>query len=60
MRMPFGEHQGKDLEEIPSGYLKWAAGNVEDDGLASACDEEWRWRQDHDCHWYAEAHRDGD
>lgn len=23
MRMPFGKHQGKELTEIPKGYLHW-------------------------------------
>jgi uncharacterized protein (DUF3820 family) len=23
MKMPFGKHQGKDLTEIPKGYLRW-------------------------------------
>jgi hypothetical protein len=25
--MPFGRHKGKDLTEIPRGYLRWALKN---------------------------------
>ena len=27
--IPFGKHKGKRLEDIPGGYLRWAAENVQ-------------------------------
>jgi hypothetical protein len=29
MKMPFGKHKGKELTEIPRGYLRWLQGNIE-------------------------------
>ena len=26
----FGKHKGKELSDIPSGYLKWAVNNIND------------------------------
>ncbi len=28
MEMPFGKHRGKEITEIPRGYLKWLENNV--------------------------------
>ncbi len=50
MKMPWGKHKGEDLEDIPSGYLRWLAENCEDDYIASAADEEFRWRTDNQAH----------
>lgn len=47
----FGKYKGKDLEEIPSGYLKWLAENCEDDEVATAADDEYNWRTDHNKHF---------
>lgn len=27
--MPFGKHKGKSLEDVPSGYLRWALENAD-------------------------------
>lgn len=29
MRMPFGKHRGKDLEDVPDSYLLWCLANLE-------------------------------
>jgi len=29
MQCHFGKHSGKDLSEIPSGYLKWAVETID-------------------------------
>ena len=29
MKCHFGKHQGKDLSEIPSGYLRWAVEKID-------------------------------
>lgn len=50
MIMPFGKHKGADIEDLPSGYLKWVAENVDDEELAEAADAEYRWRSDHNAH----------
>jgi len=54
MKMPWGKYKGKDLEEIPSGYLKWLAENCEDYEIAQAADEEFRWRTDWNKHFWEE------
>jgi hypothetical protein len=28
-RMPFGEHRGKALKDLPGGYLRWLESNVD-------------------------------
>ena len=47
MRMPWGKHCEQDIEDLPTDYLRWLAENCEDDDVASAADEECRWRLDH-------------
>jgi len=51
MIMPWGKYKGKDLEEVPSGYLKWLAENCEDDSIATEADQEYKWRTDHNKHF---------
>lgn len=29
----FGKHQGKDISEVPSGYLRWAVENIDPNPL---------------------------
>jgi len=36
--MPYGKFKGRRLEDIPTGYLRWAAENFNDDRLATGCD----------------------
>jgi hypothetical protein len=50
--MPWGKFQGEDIEDIPSGYLKWLAENCEDDLICIAADEEYRWRTDNNEHFW--------
>lgn len=47
MIMPWGKHKGTDIEELPSSYLKWLAGNCDDDDICEAADKEWQYREDH-------------
>ena len=42
--MPFGEHRGEDIEDIPSDYLRWLAENCNDEEIAIEADEEYRFR----------------
>lgn len=56
MKMPFGKYKGKDIEEIPSSYLLWVAGNVKEDSsrnkiICEECDREWHWREKHGVHF---------
>lgn len=50
MKMPWGKFKGKDMEDIPSGYLHWLAESCKDDAIATAADEIWRWRERFDRH----------
>lgn len=43
-RLPFGKHKGKLIEELPNGYLEWAAENFSNDYFATLCDKEYQWR----------------
>lgn len=52
--MPFGKHKGKDIEDIPSDYLKWVAENVDDEDICCAADEEYSWREAWNKHFYEE------
>jgi hypothetical protein len=52
MEMPWGKFKGKQIEEVPSGYLKWLAENCEDDTICNAADEEYRWRTDNHEHFW--------
>jgi hypothetical protein len=45
LRIHFGKHKGKTIEEIPSGYLKWIEGNIENnDELVEAAHDEYEFR----------------
>lgn len=33
--LTFGRHKGKDIEDVPSDYLEWLAGNLKEQGMAS-------------------------
>ena len=50
MIMPWGKYVNKDIEDLPSSYLKWLAENCDDDEIAEAADEEYRWRETHNQH----------
>ena len=52
LQMPWGAFKGKLICEIPSGYLMWLAANCEDDEIATAADEEYRWRTDSSAHFW--------
>ena len=48
--MPWGDFKGKEIEDIPSRYLKWLAENCKDDTIATAADKEWAYREKFDRH----------
>ena len=53
MKMPFGKFKGKDIEEIPSSYLKWIAENIDEKkngDLVFEADKEYQWREKNNCH----------
>jgi len=52
MKMPFGKFKGREIDSLPSDYLKWVAGNVDDEEVCCAADEEYRARTDMNEHWY--------
>ena len=49
--MPVGKYKGKQMHQIPSGYLLWVAENFDDDKVAIEADEEWQWREKYSEHW---------
>jgi uncharacterized protein (DUF3820 family) len=56
MIMPFGKYEDKDLEDIPSDYLKWIIDKVKnDDNLVEAADEEYTFREKWKTHFWKEA-----
>jgi hypothetical protein len=54
MKLYFGKHEGKELENVDSGYLKWLSQNIEDDEIATAADVEYRRREDDNEHIWKE------
>lgn len=54
MIMPFGNYIGKDLEEIPSDYLKWIIDKVTtNDELVQAAEEEYEFRSKWKTHFWS-------
>lgn len=56
MKMPAGKFKGKDIELLPSSYLKWVAENwkemtPQDKAICEAADKEWRYREFHGMHF---------
>lgn len=45
LKWPFGKYKGQRLEDIPSGYIRWAAENFNNNTWAAACDLVWRYRE---------------
>ena len=52
MKMPWGNFKGDNIDEIPSGYLKWLAENCEDNAICEEADEEFRRRTDDNEHFW--------
>ena len=50
MQMPWGKFKGKEIHELPSGYLKWLAENVDDEVIATEADEEYQHRERYNVH----------
>jgi len=48
--MPYGKFKGKAIHEMPSGYLKWMAENLDDEVLACEADDEYQYREKYNCH----------
>lgn len=60
-KMPFGKYRGRDVEDVPSGYLKWCLEQewfVEGEfvgeyvGLAKAVETEYEYRENWSKHFY--------
>ncbi len=50
-RMPFGEHIGKLIVDIPSKYLLCAARYIDQEDICQACDDEWQFRERMNAHF---------
>lgn len=55
MKMPWGKYAGNDIQDLPSGYLRWLAENIEeitleDSAICKAADEEYQFREKNNCH----------
>ncbi len=51
LKMLYGTFKGKEMHEIPSGYLLWLAENFHNEKFCEAADKEWQWREKHNKHW---------
>ena len=56
MKMPWGKFKGRDIEKIPSPYLRWIAENWPEDtdrnrAVCLAADKEYQYREKHGCHF---------
>ncbi len=52
MKMPWGKYKGKDLEDIPSPYIKWLSEECDNETIAEEADEEWQFRERFNNHFY--------
>lgn len=53
MTISFGKYKGKNLEDIPSDYLKWIINKCKcSDELIEACEEEYEFRNNWNKHFY--------
>lgn len=52
MILSFGKHRGKDIEDVPTSYLKWAlnSGAIDEDDEVEEVEAELRYRKDHNVH----------
>ena len=50
MKMPWGKHKGRDIHELPSGYLLWLAENSNNERICKEADNEWQWRDKYNQH----------
>lgn len=50
MIISFGKYKGKDMEDVPSSYLRWITQEHDDEDLVAEAEEELQYRTDHDCH----------
>lgn len=37
MKMPWGKHKDEDIEDLPSGYLEWLAGTLDEEKHGPVC-----------------------
>jgi len=56
MQMPCGAFKGRDIELLPSRYLRWVAENwaestPKNKAICEAADKEWRYREENGCHF---------
>lgn len=54
MIMPWGKHQGKEIEDIDSGYLRWLFKNCDDDEIAEEAESEYDHREENGTHFWEE------
>ena len=54
MKMPWGKYRGHEIEELPSGYLRWLATECDNEEIAEEADEEWQHRERYNAHHYEE------
>ena len=50
--MPAGIFKGKQMHQIPSGYLKWIAENWKEENICIAADEEFQYREKYGGHFW--------
>lgn len=56
MVLQFGKFIGKDLEEVPSDYLKWIINNVTtDEELIEEAEKEYEFREKWRTHFYGDS-----
>jgi len=50
--MTFGKHKNKRIDEVPSGYLRWMAENLDDRkaNFIEAAEAELKYRDNFNCH----------
>jgi hypothetical protein len=50
MIMPWGRYKGKDMEDMPSSYLRWLSDNCDDNKIRKEAEDEYNFREKWNTH----------
>lgn len=51
MEIDFGKYAGREIEDLPSGYLEYLVKDCEDEEIVMEAEQQLTYRDDHSCHF---------